>query len=192
MSISILGFGPCGFGLACYMALLSGSYKGKRWKAEAGKIFQKHERVMKVIFLLAIEILRKNISEARMGHEGDLPSRYWDPLVWFPLWFAHACGSTSLWAMGGVSGISMGFGGICQHRCISAVCWWLYSRCTMTARIWSGVLSGESVLLSEHASSAGWGRLIQCSVLLCWSWAPVISLHASLICGDSQRRHWKC
>jgi hypothetical protein len=75
VSISILGFGPCGFGLACYMALLSDFYKGKRWKAEAGKIFQKHERVMKVIFLLAIEILRKNISEARMGHEGDLPSR---------------------------------------------------------------------------------------------------------------------
>jgi len=52
-----MGYRPCGF----VLATMSGGYIGEKPKAERGtENIQKHERVRKVFFLLAIEILSSN------------------------------------------------------------------------------------------------------------------------------------
>ena len=54
MGLDIMGCRPCGF----VLAIMSGGYIGEKPKTKRGtKNIQKHERVRKVFFLLAIEII---------------------------------------------------------------------------------------------------------------------------------------
>jgi len=58
MGLDIMGFRPCGFGLACCIGVLSDRHKRSAERQREGRTenIQKHERVREVFFL-AIEIL---------------------------------------------------------------------------------------------------------------------------------------